>query len=92
MDTMNDYSENMERKRITINALKEQLALAHEQLDSRKNEIDALKIRVEALEQTLKVAGIFSYAPENNVNSEGDFWAGLEESLSQDEALKEQGK
>jgi hypothetical protein len=41
-----------------IESLKEQLALAHEHIGSRKNEIDALKIRVEALEQTLKVAGI----------------------------------
>jgi hypothetical protein len=41
-----------------IESLKEQLALAHDQLGSRKNEIDALKIRVEALEQALKVAGI----------------------------------
>jgi hypothetical protein len=41
-----------------IESLKEQLALAHEQLVSRKDEIDALKIRVNALEQALKVAGI----------------------------------
>jgi hypothetical protein len=65
-----------------IESLKEQLALAHEHLGSRKDEIDALKIRVNALEQTLKVAGISIEAPKNNVISEGDFWAGLEELLS----------
>ena len=41
-----------------IESLKEQLSLAHEQLDSHKDENDGLKLRVGALEQALKVAGI----------------------------------
>ena len=41
-----------------IEALKELLRMAHEQLDSNKVENDALKVRVLALEQALKVAGI----------------------------------
>ena len=68
-----------------IESLKEQLALAHEQLGTQA-------AKIEALEQALKVAGISIDAPKNNVSSEGDFWAGLEESLNQAEALKEQGK
>ena len=68
-----------------IESLKEQLALAHEQLGTQA-------AKIEALEQALKVAGISIDAPKNNVSSEGDFWAGLEESLNQEEALKEQGK
>ena len=61
-----------------IESLKEQLALAHEQLDSQK-------VRIEALEQALKVAGIGIEVPKNNVSSEGDFWAGLEESLNDED-------
>ena len=72
-----------------IESLKEQLSLAHEQLDSHKAENDGLKLRVGALEQALKVAGIGIESPKNNISSEGDFWAGLEESLNQEEALKD---
>ena len=42
----------------SIEALKELLRMAHEQLDSNKTENDGLKARVGALEKALKVAGI----------------------------------
>ena len=68
-----------------IEALKELLRMAHEQLDSQKVINDALKVRVNAFEQALKVAGISVDAPKNNFISEGDFWAGLEESLNNED-------
>jgi mevalonate kinase len=46
-----------------IEALKELLRMAHEQLDSQKVINDGLKVRVNALEQALKVAGISIDAP-----------------------------
>ena len=41
-----------------LESIKELLRMAHEQLDSQAAENDALKVRVAALEQALKVAGI----------------------------------
>ena len=68
-----------------LESIKELLRMAHEQLDSQAAENDALKVRVAALEQALKVAGISIDAPKNNISSEGDFWAGLEESLNNED-------
>ena len=42
----------------SIESIKELLRMAHEQLDSQAAENKALKVRVGALEQALKVAGI----------------------------------
>ena len=62
----------------TIESIKKLLRMAHEQLDTQA-------VRIEALEQALKVAGIGIEVPKNNVSSEGDFWAGLEESLNDED-------